>query len=100
MRVCKAKTYVLDDIILVVMRGNSFTALEQTIMESGERDRVVAMRENFQHMMATRYTQTIEELTGPNALAFLSQAHLHPDITTETFSSTDPIEGFGSIEMT
>jgi uncharacterized protein YbcI len=99
-RVGKAKTYVLDDIILVVMRGNSFTALEQTIMESGERDRVVAMRENFQHMMATRYPQTIEELTGPNALAFLSQAHLHPDITTETFSSTDPIEGFGSIEMT
>jgi uncharacterized protein YbcI len=30
----KAKTYVLDDIIVVVMRGSGFTSLEQTIMDS------------------------------------------------------------------
>jgi len=35
----KAKTYALDDIIVVVMRGSGFTALEQTIMDSGEPDR-------------------------------------------------------------
>ena len=28
----KAKTYVLDDIIVVVMRGSGFTPLEKTIM--------------------------------------------------------------------
>jgi Na+-translocating membrane potential-generating system (MpsC) len=32
----KAKTYALDDIIVVVMRGSGFTPLEQTIMNSGE----------------------------------------------------------------
>jgi hypothetical protein len=32
----KAKTYALDDIIVVVMRGSGFTPLEQTIMDSGE----------------------------------------------------------------
>ena len=48
----KAKTYVLDDIIVVVMRGSGFTALEQTIMDSGEPDRVIAMREDFQRVMA------------------------------------------------
>jgi Na+-translocating membrane potential-generating system MpsC-like protein len=41
----KAKTYVLDDIIVVVMRGSGFTPLEQTIMDSGEPDRVVSMRD-------------------------------------------------------
>ena len=95
-----AKTYVLDDIVLVVMRGSGFTALEQTIMESGDPGRVVEMRENFQHIMAARYTQTIEELTGRKVLAFLSQAHVQPDITTETFLVDGPIEGLGAVEMT
>ena len=31
----RAKTYVLDDIIVVVMRGSGFTPLEKTIMNSG-----------------------------------------------------------------
>lgn len=42
----KAKTYALDDIMVVVMRGSGFTPLEQTIIDSGEPDRVVAMRED------------------------------------------------------
>ena len=55
----KAKTYALDDIIVVVMRGSGFTALEQTHMDSGHPARVVAMREEFQAMMAERYKNTI-----------------------------------------
>ena len=47
----KAKTYALDDIIVVVMRGSGFTSLEQTIMDSCEPDRVVAMRHDFLRMM-------------------------------------------------
>src|ERR1700719_2198006 len=58
----KAKTYALDDLIVVVMRGSGFTPLEQTIMDSGEPDRIVAMRHDFQHMMATRFKHTIEDL--------------------------------------
>src|SRR5207253_10507207 len=72
----KAKTYALDDIIVVVMRGSGFTPLEQTIMDSGQPERVVSMREDFQSVMAERYKQTIEELTGRKVLAFLSQAHV------------------------
>ena len=50
----KAKTYVMDDIIVVVMRGSGFTPLEKTIMDSGQPDRVIAMREDFQRVMAAR----------------------------------------------
>ncbi|MGH2882450.1 MAG: Na-translocating system protein MpsC family protein, partial [Solirubrobacteraceae bacterium] len=60
----KAKTYALDDIVVVVMRGSGFTSLEQTIMDSGEPDRVVAMRHDFQRMMTKGFTEAIEELTG------------------------------------
>src|SRR6202142_3743163 len=93
----KAKTYALDDIIVVVMRGSGFTALEQTIMDSGEPDRGIPMREDFQRVMASRYKETIQELTGRNVVAFLSQAHVEPDITMEIFFVDGALEGFGAI---
>jgi uncharacterized protein YbcI len=95
----KAKTYALDDLIVVVMRGSGFTPLEQTIMDSGEPDRVISMREDFQRVMAERYKSTIHELTDRNVVAFLSQAHVEPDITIEIFFMDGPLEGFGAIEV-
>ena len=96
----RAKTYALDDIIVVVMRGSGFTPLEQTIMNSGEPGRVVAMREDFQRVMADSYKQTIHELTGREVVAFLSQAHVEPDITIEIFFVDGPLPGFGAVEVT
>jgi uncharacterized protein YbcI len=95
----KAKTYALDDVILVVMRGSGFTALEQTHMDSGQPGRVVAMREQFQELMAERYGDMIEELTGRKVVAFLSQAHVEPDITIEMFFMDGPLPGFGAVEV-
>ena len=95
----KAKTYALDDLIVVVMRGSGFTALERTIMDSGEPDRVVEMRHDFQRLMTKRFTETIEELTGRNVVAFLSQAHVDPDLTLEIFFIDGPLEGFGALEV-
>ena len=51
----KAKTYALDDVIVCVLRGSGFTPLEQTIMQSGDGEKVVEMRENFQDLMAKSY---------------------------------------------
>jgi uncharacterized protein YbcI len=95
----KAKTYALDDIVVCVLRGAGFTPLEQTIMDAGDGARVVAMRENFQAMMANRYKDMIEELTGREVLAFLSQAHVEPDITLEVFFVDRPLDGFGAVEV-
>jgi uncharacterized protein YbcI len=96
----KAKTYALDDLIVVVMRGSGFTALEQTIMDTENGgDRVVAMRHDFQSMIASRYKEAVEQLTGRNVLAFLSQAHVEPDLTIEIFFIDRPMEGFGAVEV-
>ena len=95
----KAKTYALDDIIVCVLRGSGFTALEKTIMASGNPDRVVAMREDFQEVMAERYKQMIEDLTGRKVVAFISQAHVEPDITIEMFFVDGPLAGFGAVEV-
>jgi uncharacterized protein YbcI len=95
----KAKTYVMDDIIVVVMRGSGFTPLEQTIMDSGEPNRVVDMREDFQRLVGQRYKDLIKELTGRTVVAFLSQAHVEPDITVEMFFVDGPLPGFGALEI-
>jgi uncharacterized protein YbcI len=50
--------------------------------------------------MTQRFTETIEELTGRNVVAFLSQAHVEPDITIEMFFVDGPLEGFGGVEIT
>jgi uncharacterized protein YbcI len=96
----KAKTYALDDIIVCVLRGSGFTPIEKTMMDSGEPEGVVAMREDFQRLMATRYRELIEDLTGRKVVAFLSQAHVEPDVTLEIFFVDRPLDGFGAVEVT
>jgi uncharacterized protein YbcI len=95
----KAKTYALDDIIVCVMRGSGFTALEKTIMDSGDPERVVEMRHDFQRVMAKHYSDAIEELTNRKVVAFLSQAHVDPDITIEIFFVDQPLDGSGAVEI-
>ena len=90
-----AKTYVMDDMIIVVLRGSGLIPLEQTIMDSGEPERVLAMREDFQRVMAGRFQQVIEQLTGRNVVAFVSRGHFEPDITMEIFFIDGPLRGFG-----
>jgi uncharacterized protein YbcI len=95
----KAKTYALDDIIIVVMRGSGFTPLEKTIMESGQPQRIIEMRHDFQQMMTKRFTDVIEELTGRKVRAFLSQANVEPDLTMEIFFLDQPLDEFGAAEI-
>ena len=96
----KAKTYALDDIVVVVMRAGGFTAAEQTMIDSGEPERVVEMREDFQRVMADDYTETIERLTDRKVVAFLSNAHVEPELTLEVFFVDRPLDGFGAVEVT
>jgi uncharacterized protein YbcI len=94
----KAKTYVLDNLIVCVL-SDGFTAIERTMMEGGEPDRVLEMRRDFQRMMKERYSAMVQELTGRTVLAFLSQAHVEPDLTIEIFLMDGPIAGFGALEL-
>ena len=90
----------MDDMIVVVMRESGYTAAEQTMMDSGEPERVVDMREDFQRVMNERYREAIEALTDRKVVAFLSQAHVEPDITVEVFFVDRPLDGFGAVEVT
>jgi uncharacterized protein YbcI len=94
----RAKTYVLDDLVVCVLR-NGFTAIEKTMVDSGNPGRVVEMRHEFQMMMGAAFKSTIEKLTGSKVVAFLSQAHIEPDVTLEVFIVDPPLNGFGAAEL-
>jgi hypothetical protein len=96
----KAKTYALDDIIVVVMRGSRLYPAGaddygQRRARPGSR-----LREDFQGVMAQRYRDTIKELTGRTVVAFISQADVEPDITVEMFFVDGALPGFGAVEIT
>lgn len=80
----KVKAYALEDMILVVIRGRGFTPLEKAMIDGGEPQGVIALRADFDNIMADRYKQVIIRATGRNVLALLSQSHVDPDITVET----------------
>ena len=94
----RAKTYAMDDCIVCVLR-NGFTAHERTIADSGEMGRVIEMRQDFQRLMERQYRETIETITGRQVVAFLSQAHLEPDITLEIFFLDRPVKAAATLDL-
>lgn len=81
----KVRAYAVEDMIVVVMRPMSSTPLEKTLADGGRPDSVLAMRQEFDRGMAGCYTQTIRDVTGHHVVALLSQSHVDPDITMQTF---------------
>jgi uncharacterized protein YbcI len=94
----KAKTYVLDNLIVCVL-SDGLTPIEKTLLEGGQAERVLDIRRDFQRVMKARYGEMIESLTGRKMLAFLSQAHVEPDLTIEIFLMDGPVPGFGALEL-
>ena len=81
----KVKAYAIRDMIVVVARLKDLTPLEKSLVDVGEPERVLALRAECARVMAVRYTQTVEQVTGRTVVALLSQAHVDPDILVEAF---------------
>ncbi len=77
--------YAIKDMIVVVVRLKHLTPLEKSMVDGGEPERVLVLRAEFARVMAGRYTNTVEQVTGRTVVAFLSQAHVDPDIIVEAF---------------
>ncbi len=80
----KAKSYMMDDLLLVVMRGG-LTRAERTMLDFGQDDLVRSFRQNFENRMTEQLTGMIEELTGRKVLTYQSQILFDPDVVTELF---------------
>lgn len=80
----EAKSYFLDDMLIIVMKGGTTTA-EKTMLEFGEEDKVREFRQTFENQMTENLTSMIEELTGRKVVTYQSQIMFAPDRVVEMF---------------
>ena len=80
----EAKSYMLDDMLVIVMRGGLTTA-EKTMLAFGHPDQVRQFRQLFENEMTERLTSMIERLTGRNVVNYQSQVMFDPDVIVEMF---------------
>jgi len=81
----KAKSYVLDDRILICVLENTMTTVEKTLVENGHGDKVREVRLTFQEAMADEFTKCVADNMGRKVLAYHSQLTLDPDLGFEFF---------------
>ena len=80
----QAYTTITDTHVIVVLRDALLKA-ERSLVKDGHADAVIDMRRRFQRTMKTALVAAIEENTGREVLAFLSDHHIDPDIAVEIF---------------
>jgi uncharacterized protein YbcI len=93
-----AKSYMLDDMLIIVMRGG-FTTAEETMLEFGQQDMVRSFRQLFENEMTSRLQGMIEELTGRRVVTYQSQILFEPDVVVEMFLF-DSEGGRGTLQAT
>ncbi len=79
-----AKSYMLDDFLLIVMRGSQ-TVAEKTMVDFGQQDQVRAFRQTFENEMTSRLIGMVEDLTGRKVLGYQSQLLFEPEAVIEIF---------------
>ena len=80
----KAKSYMLDDLLIVVMRGGLTTA-EATMLEFDQADKVRDFRQTFENEMTELLTRMVEEVTGRKVVNYQSQIMFDPDMVVAIF---------------
>jgi len=79
-----ARSYMLDDFLLIVMRGSQ-TVAEKTMLDFGQEDQVRSFRQTFENEMTGQLTGMVEQLTGRKVLGYQSQFIFEPEVVIEIF---------------
>ena len=86
----KAKTYILDDVVITVLE-DVFTTVERTLIERDKGELVREVRTTFQYEMRDEFTESVRQITGREARAFISQIDCQADIAVEVFLLADGV---------
>jgi uncharacterized protein YbcI len=81
----KAKSYLLDDRILICVLEDTMTTVERTLAEKGSGDMVRQVRLTFQEAMADRFKGTVSAVMGRQVVGYHSQLTMEPDMGFEFF---------------
>ena len=80
----RARTSIRDDVVLVVLQETMLKA-ERSLVADNKAELVAQMRRSFQQTMRADMSAAVEELTGRDVIAFMSDSHLEPDYSVEVF---------------
>jgi uncharacterized protein YbcI len=81
----KAKSYILDDRIVVCVLEDTMTRVEKTLTDNGHGDKVRDVRLVFQEAMAHEFKQCVRDNMHREVVAYHSQLTLDPDLGFEFF---------------
>ena len=80
-----AKTLLLGGDLLACVLGGVYTDVEKTMIELQRTTIVQETRSAFQNAMQHKFIAAIQELSGRDVLAFVSNHHVGPDMEIELF---------------
>ena len=80
-----AKTLLLGGDLIACVLGGVYTTVEQTMIELQHSTIVQETRSAFQDAMQHQFIAAVEQLSGRDVLAFISNHHVGPDIEIELF---------------
>jgi uncharacterized protein YbcI len=80
----KAKTYLVNDTVICMLRGG-FTTVERTLIDEGNVDAVYQIRRSFQQAMEEQFTNVVQGAMDRKVIAYMSQIHQDPDLAVEIF---------------
>src|SRR3954468_5400403 len=70
----KARSYVMGDLVVCLMRGG-FTRAEETLIDSGSASLVHEQRGEFQLALREEFTAAVADVMGRRVTAFMSNTH-------------------------
>jgi uncharacterized protein YbcI len=94
----KARSYVVGDMVVCLMRGG-FTRAEETLIESGRAGLVHEQRAEFQAALKGEFMEAIAEVTGRRVIAFMSNTHDDPPLIVELFVLEPETNGDGPVRV-
>ena len=86
----KAKTYLIDDMVVCVMQ-DVFTTVERTLIENGKGDLVREVRTTFQYSLRHEFLEAVRDIVGRRPRSFMSQIDCDADMAIEFFLLEDDV---------
>jgi uncharacterized protein YbcI len=80
----QVRTTIRDDVVVVILR-DLLTKAEARLVEDGEGQLVLTIRERFQRTMREDLVSAVEDQLGRPVIGFMSGNQLHPDMACEVF---------------
>jgi uncharacterized protein YbcI len=90
-----AKTLLLGGDLIACVLGGVYTDVEKTMIELQHTTVVQETRSAFQTAMQHKFISAVEDLSGRDVLAFISNHHVGPDMEIELFM-LEPEAGAGA----